>query len=75
MACFFLKNAIEGVGIFPANFFYYLVVYTIAFFNTDTLSLSIASILVLSLAVAAKFSLTNKVRSWFAPLSRSNLIR
>ena len=42
----------------PPNFMYFLTVYAVALFDTDTLSLHISSMMVLSLAVMAKFSLT-----------------
>jgi hypothetical protein len=54
-----LIQKVKGGDIYPpANFIYYLVVYTIALFKADTQSLYIASIITLSLAVAAKFAIT-----------------
>lgn len=42
----------------PPNFMYFLTVYAVALSYTDTLSLHISSMMVLSFAVMAKFSLT-----------------
>lgn len=43
-----------------ANFLYYLTIYTFAFFQNSTQLLSVASIIVLSLAVTAKFAITKR---------------
>jgi hypothetical protein len=54
----FIQKTKAGAMYPPANFIYYLVVYTIALFRTDTESLLIASVITLSLAVSSKFAIT-----------------
>jgi len=55
-----LKKAVNGTIPFPANPLYCLTIYAIAFFNTGTEHLYIASVLILSLGVTAKFIISQK---------------
>jgi hypothetical protein len=53
-----IQKVANGSLLPPANFMYYLTVYTIALFNTETSFLYSSSILVLSLSVTIKFTIT-----------------
>jgi len=47
--------------VLPANFLYYFIVWTLAFFNTNIHALSVSSIIVLSASVAAKVLVTRRI--------------
>lgn len=53
-----IQSVARGASLPPANFMFYLLVYTIAIFNIETLPLYIATVLILSLSVAAKFTIS-----------------
>jgi hypothetical protein len=53
-----IQRVANGSLLPPANFLYYLTVYAIARFNTETSFLYPSSILILSLSVTAKFTIT-----------------
>lgn len=67
----FIQDVANGSSLPPANFIYYAIVYVVALFNTKTIYLYAASMLILSLSVSAKFMLT---RIFFSQHCRITLI-
>lgn len=61
----YIEDIINKVSTPPANFLYYLTLYTIAFFNTGFIPLCIASVITLSLAVTAKFILARRFAIYY----------
>jgi hypothetical protein len=53
-----IQRVANGSLLPPVNFMYHLTVYTIALFNSEAPFLLISSLLVLSLSVTAKFTIT-----------------
>lgn len=57
----FIIQILTGDLIPPANFLYYLTVYSLAFFSSNFQTLLIVSVLVLAVAVTAKFAVTYQI--------------
>jgi hypothetical protein len=53
-----IRSVADGTASPPGNFLYYLSVYSVALFQTKTIFLQVSTVLLLSLAVTAKFTLT-----------------
>ncbi|MCG3210497.1 MAG: hypothetical protein FOGNACKC_04128 [Anaerolineae bacterium] len=57
----FIIQILAGELIPPPNFLYYLTVYSLAFFSSNFQTLLIVSVLVLAVAVTAKFAVTYQI--------------
>ena len=55
-----VEKTVNGTILPPANFLYYLTIYAFTFFQTNVRLLRLSSVIVLSLAVTAKFLITYK---------------
>jgi hypothetical protein len=61
----YIEDIINRISTPPANILYYLILYTVALFNTGFQPLSISTVIVLSSAVTAKFILARRFAIYY----------